>query len=188
MIYIPSALLILFEVRSSSISRLFLMCLLSRFTYLVSRKSFLKKEHFVSSILKGFPVFPLLLSDTAPEISKIVCFFPLSSETDSEFSLATFIFHCSYWFGSCNSHSCPYHHILLLFYFSTDIPCFSTSAGLCFVLMYRNATSECFIDDLSDSVLYKKRCAVSVLEICPESVSILYSHVFSCKAKAPCTH
>lgn len=51
-----------------------------------------------------------------------------------------FVFHCSHTFVSCKTHSWPYHHSLLHFNSSADIPRVSISAGLCFVILYRNAT------------------------------------------------
>ena len=96
-------------------------------------KSFLKEEYLASSISKGFLTFTLFLSGAVPETVKITCFFPLSSETDSEFAATILVFHFGYSFGSC--------HSLLFINLLADIPRVGISAGLCFVFMCHSATS-----------------------------------------------
>ena len=77
-------------------------------------------------------------------------FFPFSLDTDLGFASATIAFPFGHAFESYNSQSGPYSQNLLLFNSSTGIPCVGISAGLCFVFIYLNATS----DSLAISVIW----------------------------------
>ena len=133
LIHVSSALLISFVVNFIPIFLLFQIGLINQFTYGVTLKSFLKEEYLVLSISRSFPTFTFFPSGAVSETLKITCFFPLSLEAGSEFASTTFVFHCSHSFGSCNSHSGPYHQFI--FKSLADFPHVGISAALCFVYL-----------------------------------------------------
>ena len=68
-------------------------------------------------------------------------FFIFSSTIGLDSASATFLYHCCYLFGSCNSHTDLYHYTSSMGNSLGNIPPADTSAGLCFIFMYWNATS-----------------------------------------------
>ena len=137
LIYISSTLLIQFAVKSLSISLLFLMCLINRFTYAVFLKR--RRNTLFHQSQKGFLAF--ILQSLQPRRS---CDFPPFLK--DRFRVCLNFLCAPLWpLVWILSHSGPYHHSLLFFNFLVDIPHVGLSAGSCFVFMYWSAASVSLI-------------------------------------------
>ena len=140
LIHSSSALSILLAVNSLSVFLLFLMQLINRFTYAVTLKHFLMEEYLVSSISKGFLIFTYFRQVQSLNPRRLNVSLPFLQWQIQGLLQLPF---CSI-VATCLDHArAVQYHITTVCYFLipslTFLVCIS--AGLCFVFMYRNATS-----------------------------------------------